>query len=278
MPADDGIEDELALLRRRAYAPDADITVDDAALARLAQLEEAVRVDRRARIAAETAAETAAEVVAAGAIPPRAAEVPPAEPDAAEPGPDAIAPETMRAAPRRRAWHTAAVITVAVVACALAATVGVARDRPVAAPTPSLVAVGPLDSDPSARTLLELPVDGAPVAYFDQGGRGDPPGFPIPEGLAWTMWFGEYYGRELWLARAQGGAPCVAAVHEDDVVSRCAVVEPFGPDGVNVIVAYADIAPDDRPEGMQPGQSIAYWWPSGGPLRIEMGTPGPDPG
>jgi len=76
MPIDE--EDELAALRRRAYAPDGDISADPAALSRLIELE--------ARVAARDAAPASAR--------PRAEEPTPEERGPAQPAPLSPTPTT----------------------------------------------------------------------------------------------------------------------------------------------------------------------------------------
>lgn len=73
-----GIDDELASLRRRAYAPDSDIYTDAAALARLIELENAHAVAERAGSRPE------AEAVASGRIDPSPGEQVDAEDSAEE--------------------------------------------------------------------------------------------------------------------------------------------------------------------------------------------------
>ncbi|MBU4464618.1 MAG: hypothetical protein KKH75_02100 [Actinobacteria bacterium] len=290
---DDG--DELAVLRHRAYAPDADIEADPRALARLQQLEERVRA-RHADSAAgwspsESASERAVDVATGPATEPVAAQAHPVlrRTDAADPGtpsatdpaappssdpaasdppsPDAAAPRHTRA---RRRWIAAAV-AVALAAAGLAAWGAIAPGISPAPVDPTPRPVSPLAGDPSARVLVELPIDAAPPTPLDQT---NPPGFPVPEGLAWTSSYGTTYGWELWIARTQSGIPCLAVRRGTDVIANCAVVDPFGPDGVDVLVPYAAMPREDLPEGMTPGQSLAFWWPAGDSVLIAVGIAG----
>jgi hypothetical protein len=160
---------ELAALRRRAFAPGADIHDDPAALARLAELESAAlpapvaepvpaeaRARERARSVAASGAEVAGEPLAgadhagaehgaadhaAGAHtdPALADAAPTASSTAASPA--AAPPAADVRPPRRRRWPARAVVAVAVPAAALALAggfaAGMGSNGPAAEPTPT---------------------------------------------------------------------------------------------------------------------------------------------
>lgn len=88
------IDEELAALRRRAYAPDGDIAADPAAMARLVELEERAAAapvsDARAAVGPDP---TSASAPAPAPAPDAAAEAGPADPSAQGERPDELDPD-----------------------------------------------------------------------------------------------------------------------------------------------------------------------------------------
>ncbi|WP_375385304.1 hypothetical protein [uncultured Microbacterium sp.] len=264
---------ELAGLRRRAYAPDADITDDPVALARLIELEDALR--------AGAAASLARAVHDRG---PDSAQPAAASPAAGTPAPAAAASAVEVAYP---SWHVALVAAVAAVAIVLAALAATAT--PPSAPTlaegPSLAEVvpppspsasrfddvGPFADDPAARLLIAVPIGGSAGDYFDVPVAGGTPPFPVAEGLRWSAPLGTFYGWELWLARSQNGRPCVALARDRDVRAKCQLPDDSSQGSLIVSVPYASVVPADRPGGMGPAESIGYQWFSDQTVMIVVG-------
>lgn len=164
MGQDDGV-DELWVLRRRAYGPEADIAADPAARARLALLES----QRQARRAADAPVieDASQDADSADAADASDAAAPDTEtPAAAEPEPE-DPPAPAAAAPRRRVIAACAITAVATVAVVVPATLGAIAfaDRPDA---------------------VLRPIDTAePVRYFQS---------PLAEG---SRVYGDFYGIDI---------------------------------------------------------------------------------
>ncbi|MEV8370735.1 hypothetical protein [Microbacterium sp. NPDC064584] len=263
---------ELQALRRRAYAPDADIHADPDALARLEQLEEQVRRAREAALAAAPAAPPAPDTAARApdAADPAAAADPSdaADPaDAADPGeqdplsrPDP--PDRWTEGPERPPRRRHIVVgTVLVVGALIVAGLVLDRTAPpdpeAAAPTPSPQLVLRAQ-DASERTLLEIPLDRSLSRYVPQPA---PPTFPIEGALRWSQSLGSYYGMTVWLGRAaHTDQRCLLLEGIDKTFSRCEREDRFLSGLLDVTVPYIDIAPEDRPLAMSPGQGMVIRW------------------
>jgi hypothetical protein len=253
---------ELARLRRRAYGPGADIARDPAALARLIVLEDAARGVAAAppvvRVADDDRAEESARATAAP--------------------------------PRRRGWHIGLTVGVAAVALILgtfgwramvadtatgAAASAASASAPHATPAPGaadpLGAAGPFAGDPAARVLNEIAIGGSSTEYFDRPVSGAEPPFPVPEDLLWSAPIGDYYGREVWLARSRSGLPCLAVVTGVDVRADCRPQAEFDTGALVVVVPYSAVAPDERPTGMTAADSLGYAWLPGDAVTVVVG-------
>jgi hypothetical protein len=234
---------ELAHLRRRAYGPGADIEDDPEALARLIALEDAAR----------GAPETSAVVT-----------------------PAAAAPRPLR---RRGGWHMGLVAVVAAVALVLSALAwqdGGPAEAPAAPPAPAPTPdpfgdASPFAGDAAARVLIQVPIDGSFGDYFDRPVSGIEPPFPVPEDLRWSAPLGQYYGWQLWLARSRSGLPCVALVAGNDVRADCLPQVDFDRGALAVTVPFADVAADERPDGMRPAESLGYLWLPDDTVTIVVG-------
>ncbi|MFS0734854.1 hypothetical protein ABC304_05410 [Microbacterium sp. 1P10UB] len=254
---------ELARLRRRAYGPDADIAADPVALARLDELEQAARPQ------------------------PEPVRVPDPSPTAegAAPAPlsdpvvdvgAAVVPEPS-SRPRAR-WHLALVAGVGVLAVLMAAAGWQGAElEPVAAPSPTASVAArfgdasPFSGDPTARVLLEIPVDDWFGDYFDLPSGETAPPFPVPEAVRWSAPLGDFYGGQLWLARSSSGLPCLAVVLDDDVRADCRPAQDFDRGALVVTVPYSAIPAADRPAGMTPTESLGFQWLSDQSVTIVAG-------
>ncbi|WP_438354431.1 hypothetical protein [Microbacterium sp. CJ88] len=253
---------ELARLRRRAYGPDADIDRDPSALARLIELEDAVRAP------AASAAEAAPTGGAAEAAAPVLVDREPDPRGFVEVPEGAVA--AAGAASARPRWHTALVAVVAAAAVVLAAA-GATRTTDASsparsvdpAPTVSITPLGagsPFAGDPTTRVLITVSIGGSLGDYFDRPVAGDAPAFPVAEDMQWSAPLGRYYGRELWLGRSRSGLPCLAIVAKPDVHAGCTTPHEFGLQGLTVTLPYAEISPADRPDGMTSTESLGFQW------------------
>jgi hypothetical protein len=242
----DDVVAELALLRRRAYGPDADIDADPAAVARLDELETRVRLD----IAARTAP-------------------PPSEPplafaigvDVAQIG---TAPDTAAAVAPERSRRYGGRIAVACAVAAVAVVMGVqAANGPTVQQTePSTLsapeAAAARVSGSSETRLIDIPLDRSLARYVEQPPA---PTFPVDDGLSWAESLGPYYGWTVWLARsASGDQRCILLGAAEKIYSECQHDEGFLAGMLEVSVPYGDIAAEVRPARMTGGQSLVFRW------------------
>lgn len=249
---------ELALLRRRAFGPDADIGDDPAALARLDELETRVR----ARFAHSSAAELPEAPIAAADV------------VLEERGLPAAAVIVGRPAdpPRRLGWRTAVTAGVAALAVVVVAQAVIG---PPAAPTAaSPEATAPADAvavraaDDSEMTLVEIPLDRSLARYVDQPAT---PQFPVAGGLRWAESLGAYYGWTVWLARSDAGERCILLDRGDKNAARCSSEERFLGGLLDVTLPYGDVAPEYRPTRMAGGQTLVFRWSPERGVSIVLG-------
>lgn len=289
---------ELKALRRRAYGPDADIHADPTALARLEQLEEQVRREREAALSTAVAPSASGPAVTAaagrgsgatnptapgpaapgqgvpgagwpGPVTPNPAVAGPCTPASAPPAPPApaavltdpaTAPEP--APPARRRWVVAGAVLV-VGAVIVAGQVWDAS-RPQASgpqdpgPLPTAEPTVLRAQDASERTLLEIPLDRSLSRYVPQPAA---PRFPVEGALRWSQSLGSYYGMTVWLGRAaHTDQRCILLEAPAKTFSRCERENGFLQGLLDVTVPYVDIAPEERPLAMAPGQGMVVRW------------------
>lgn len=246
---DDASERELAVLRRRAYGRDADINTDPVARARLIALEDRLRGRR------------------AGG-------------DAGEPAAPAHAPTPVPPPSRHPAWHTALVATCAAVAVVLAALAGAARHGGegvvhVDARTGLVIAdpvVAAFVSSPQTRLLLSIPLDGSFGDYVDLPERPRPE-LPDASPPRWLDRLGSYWVEQLWIGRTESGRACLVIELGDTTRGRCADPADFERGSLLAAVLHAELT--KSPDGMRPGESLAFWWRPGGSVDVLVG---PAPG
>ncbi len=230
---------ELAVLRRRAYGPDADIDTDPAGLARLQELESRGRVVPASEPDADAEPATAEEL--------------------AEPSPEPRAPQPDR---RRRARRAALIAVPAVLLIAAALAVAPGEPKPAEAPdtatavAPAAPAVAVTRS--SETMLVVIPLDRSLARYVTQP---EAPAFPAEGGIRWAQSIGTHYGWVLWLARSAANAErCILLEREGETYASCAPEELFLAGRLEVPVPYGAVPPDHRPQRMTAGQSIVYRW------------------
>lgn len=243
---------ELAVLRRRAYGPHADIADDPVALARLTELEN--RLDPKATRTA----------------PPSEPRTVSAAPGASTPSSDAAAVPVAGDMPvsralRRPVWHTAMVVAVAAVALLAGAAAvqagGVtAVEASASSPPASESATGfAFASDPSSRILLRVPVNGARGQLLDLPDPEAGPDFPTELSLRWTQPLGEYYGWRLWIARDEDDNSCML-ITADTTLGRCVTPDEQAEGALFLSVPHALVPADERPAGLSEDQSLGFWW------------------
>lgn len=241
---------ELALLRRRAYGPDADIDADPAAVARLDELETRVRLGFAARAGTPRPESTHGAGAVAGAV---GVDVAPTGP-----APDAV---TAAAAerPRRYGWRIA--VACAVAAVAVVAGVQAANGPAVPQTEASMLSAPPAAvwaSDSSETRLVDIPLDRSLARYVEQPAA---PEFPVDGGLSWAESLGPYYGWTVWLARsASGDQRCILLGTADKMYSQCQGEQGFLDGMLEVSVPFGDVAADVRPARMTGGQSLVFRW------------------
>ncbi|MET0734984.1 MAG: hypothetical protein ABWY55_04980 [Microbacterium sp.] len=270
---------ELAALRRRAYAADADIATDATALRRLDALEELARLehapagDQGDPVLRDAVAGVAAAVESAP-VSTTIVEERPTRPTTAPP----------RALTRRH--HLALVAATGAIAVLLALTAWVGRPTPAPAITAPALAAEARDAlafaaDPEVRVLVDLRLDGSFGGYVTVPSSGVTPQFPIPE-PRWTWALGDYYGFELWIAGTVGSASetteeqelCLVLVGEATSRSRCAGRSAWEQGALLLSVEFAGLDDDERPAGMTADQSLGFWWTDDDRIRMLLGRAG----
>jgi len=250
---------ELDALRRRAFGPNADIHDDEAALARLIELEDLAR------------ALPTSDAMYAPADPPEPPEPEPALPD--------TPPPALRA-------HRGTLLVGAAAAVAITIAVLLAQPPadpvPVSAPTPTPTVEKPrfvFTADPHSEQLFSIPRDGAFGGYVELTSDTPAPAFPATTPLAWTAALGEYYGWELWIAGGNGeddDEHCILIRRADDTRARCVDADGQRLGTLRVSLAGADIPAEELTEPMSDDQRIRFWWLDTGRIEVILGSFGRD--
>lgn len=273
---DADVRAELDALRRRADGPDADIQRDPEAMARLAVLEHALHRD------------------ADGSAPTGSDDDPPT--DAGEGGAQASEPSTdaddQRASTTRtrRVWMLAAgAVAAAIVAVVIAVNANAPAPDPVIA-APEFEGSGvhevsarqaySLARDFDTTMLLRIPLDGSFGNFIDLPLPPSVPEFPASGPMSWASPLGTYYGWELWIAGASGALQnehCILARRDAQAVARCVPATLRSQSALVVPLSYADIAASERPEGLEPGTRIGFWWNLDREVTVLLGAEIPVP-
>ncbi|SFS17699.1 hypothetical protein SAMN04487846_3632 [Microbacterium sp. cf046] len=244
---------ELAILRRRAYGPDADIDEDPIALARLVELESRVR---------HTFVDTAELVVAPAAPDLKSARV--AAPTATVLEPPAPVPPSRS----RYVWRVAIAASLAIVAIVLGAQ---AADAPTTPTVPVSARPAPAGAiETSAAVLVVVPLDRSLARYVPQTPQ---PVFPVEGELRWAESIGPHYGWTVWLARSVSGQLCILLEDDGRTHSRCVPEAQYLDGALSVSVPNTQVVPEYRPARMRAGQGIVYRWLAERGLSIELEEP-----
>ena len=255
---------ELEVLRRRAFGPDADISDDAVALARLIELEELAR-PAVASVPAETA--------------PQASEPPDLAPAAATP---LLASPPL--SPRRRLRAVRGTILAGAAAAAVIVTAALLAPPaagPMPAATPSPAADGPqyvFTADPHSETLTTIRLDGAFGGYIELPTQVSPPAFPSATELKWVTFLGDYFGWELWIAGGLGESKdehCIAIRRDDQTRARCVDAEGQSMGILRVSLAGPEIPPEQLPP-LAEDERVRFWWRQDGSIDIVLGSFGSD--
>ena len=271
---------ELEALRERAYGPSPDIAEDGAALDRLVALEElalpAPRIDRALGTPAEPPDAGSTARVARHSVDPMRDDSPQdARVVAVLPALDP-APRSRRRL--RTGWHVALVAAVALVAVPLGVTAAqqaLARTTPPAAETPESVRSAlSFARDPDAEVLITVRIDGSFGDYVDIPSAGDVPVFPVEGLMTWVEPLGDYYGWRVWIGGARGAIEdenCLLLDGDGTMIADCTTIDLKSQGALLLTIAFADIPPEERPEGMTADQSLGFWWSTDGVMRILLG-------
>ena len=281
---DAATRDELAVLRLRAYGPAPDIHDDDAALSRLVELEAVVLETRAPR----RDGHTDAEALAGFRVETRGSGVPiavlGADESSAAPaegrveGAQHVVVEAAAKPARRARWPIALVGGVAAITLPLGIAAGIRAATTSSGETEAAIAVAAANGfvlDPSSRMLIQVRIDGSFGNYVELPTVMDVPVFPASEPMVWVQPLGEYYGWDLWIGgggAGDGGENCLLLADGTSTRSQCVPRSLKAQGALFVTIPYARIAPIERPEGMNPGQSVGFWWGPDSAITIMVGT------
>lgn len=243
---------ELNALRERAYGPSPDIADDRAAIERLVALEELALPAPRAE---DRAAPDDLD------LPVAPASDPPPRPRSPRPW-----------------WHAVLIAAVALLAAPLGAAAvqqALARSAPPPAePAESVRSALAFAQDPDAEVLITVRIDGSFGDYVDIPSGDDVPLFPVEGLMTWVEPLGDYYGWRLWIGGARGAIEdenCLLLDGEGTMIADCVTNDLKSQGALVLTIPFADIPPEERPEGMTAGQSLGFWWGSDGVVRILLG-------
>lgn len=254
---------ELDALRRRAYAPSADIAADPAALQRLAELEVLALPPMPVEPSPPDPADQPPRVHEAAAEPDGAAEV-------------AVLPASVGERRRRPVWHLALVAAVALVAGVLGAVASSSRPdvEPVAAPgqvPPTVREAFAFVRDPDAEVLMRVRINGSSGDYIEPPSAEDVPAFPANGPMNWVEPVGDYFGWKLWIGGATGALSdenCLVLEAEVTLRGKCLSTQLRSQGGLLLSVPYAEVAAEERPARMTAEQSLGFWWDPEGQVTI----------
>ncbi|SDG62952.1 hypothetical protein [Microbacterium pygmaeum] len=273
---DAATRDELTELRRRAYGPAPDIDADPEALARLTELEDLALPARPEQTSAVPEPEESARAVAVSE------------------------PETSRVsgAPVAEVAPVAGVTPVAEVAPVAGSTpvAGSRRRIPpgrwgiagvVAAGVATLMVAGFLTSggvaSPQAGSALDAAEIHVPVmimastgGYVDLSTIESAPDFPIRGAMSWAQPLGEHYGWSLWIGGADAGRrdqSCLLLTDGERTRGRCVSLDARTQGELVVSLPFDRIAPERRPTGMTPDQSVRFTWSENGFVTVVVRAP-----
>ena len=250
---------ELAALRRRAYAADADIQDDPAAFARLAELEDLARLSR-ATAAAGSAPEHGLVRAAADEEPDATAVVAASPLPSNAPAETAITVTAVATTPRTRPRrHAALVAGTAVLAVALAGAASAERVPAVPAPDARLAAafsIPAVDDQPWASSqegYMEF-LDSLREDVLEGADADRAAGRIIRDKL---RPYGGMNGRSVWAGPTIDGTLCLVVSDEEAPVIACALPETVEARGISIVLP-AGHADSDAEAVFPPGQSIRY--------------------
>lgn len=263
---------ELAALRRRAYGPEADIAGDKVALERLSELEELA-------LAARSLAAPAPSWTAGAREPEDSTTDPFAyRRPASDAGPRVEEPATGRLSPRFLTVGLVAAATA--LATALGALQGLqglqAAPDPIHADTAiARSPAGPVATDLTADSRVTIPllVDRVSGEFIDVSSRPAVATFRVDGMTTWAQPLGVYYGWALWVARVstrQGPENCLLLTDGTATEAKCIPDDAAAEGVVGVSLALDNLAEDQRPRGMTPGQRVTFGWGGGAYLTMEV--------
>ena len=265
---------ELSALRARAYGPHADITADPAALARLHELEDRLRPtsppsgmlpgERGDSVRSESEDR---DVVDSPAPPTDAG--------------DAVAATRSR----RTAWLVVAAAAVALLVAVVATDVLRTPDAAPPGVSDAAEQERPVDGPrfefrvpTGAELLIRVPIDGSFGSYRELP-ESDVPLLPMLGEVRWAEPLGEYYGYDLWIGAVvatEGGEQfCVIASDATLQDGSCGSLRDWRDGSLVVSIPYPAIEPDERPDGLDPSESIRFWWTPDDTVYVVRGVAPP---
>jgi len=143
------------------------------------------------------------------------------------------------------------------------------------------ILLGPTPEAESARdvraaTSVPILIDDTSGDYVDGSMSADVPAFPVSGDMRWAQSLGEHFGWALWIGAApsrRGDQKCILLVGATDVRSQCGAGEWEAEGPLLVSLPYAQIPPDQRPQGMTADQGVDFRWSTGGFVSVLV-TPG----
>ena len=254
---------ELDALRLRAYGPSADIAGDAAALERLIALEELARPPGRAAPAPAPQSPPEGMGASVDAAPIDARVVALVDPPARRPRPW---------------WHVALVGAVGALTIVLGVTAAreaLESPQPAVAEIPESVRSAlSFVRDPDAEVLITVRIDGSFGDYVDIPSAGDVPVFPVEGLMTWVEPLGDYYGWRVWIGGARGAIEdenCLLLDGDGTMIADCTTIDLKSQGALLLTIAFADMPPEERPDGMTADQSLGFWWSTDGVVRILLG-------
>ncbi|MFH8250444.1 hypothetical protein ACH3VR_08790 [Microbacterium sp. B2969] len=265
---------ELAALRRRAYARDADIAGDSVGLERLAELEQLALAARAetAPVPAETAGLPRAAIPTSGS----GTRGRPAPDPVTHAGPTIVGRAPGRLGPRRR-LIAGLVASVALLAVAF----GPLSDLQTA-PNPTIADAA--TASPTARpatadltgtehVIIPLVVDRRSGEFIDVSPRPDMPVFLANDVTTWVQPLGVHYGWTLSAAGISSGQErenCLLLTNGSTIEAKCRPRAETADGALRMSLGYGNLADHQRPQGMTPDQRVTFTWGDGAYISIKI--------
>lgn len=124
-----------------------------------------------------------------------------------------------------------------------------------------------------AATSVPVLIDRDTGRFVDLSAIADAPVLPSSAEMTWAQPLGEHFGWQLWVGSAasrRGDQHCIVLTDGSTTRAGCASGEWDAEGDLTVALPFAQIVPEERPDGMTPDLSVAFVWDEAGRVSIGL--------